>query len=294
MPPRVLRRIAVALWLTAACLAGCREAPAPPGVDAARPALWVVEGPDRAPKGWLFGTIHALPRDVAWETPALARAIEAAGVLVVEVRDLDPRLAATTIRRVATDEPVPPLAERLPRPIRARLADALADGAPASLDRLETWAVALAVAREAQGPAEGPGADQALIARFAGRPIAELEGLEPQLALFDRLSERDQRALLLAVLKEREGGDERQALTQAWLAGDLARLERSTRRGLLADPALYEALLANRNQAWLGPIVALLEQNRKPLVAVGAGHMLGPDGLPALLAARGYRVRRVQ
>lgn len=286
-------RAALALLLALAVAACGGHAYSPP----AKPALWVVEDAGGQPWGWLFGTIHALPEGARWESPALARAIDEAGVLVVEVRDLDPERTGAIFARLASDEPVPPLAQRLGPQERKGLAELLdrENIPPGRLDGLETWAAALALARIAGEAPPGIGVDQPLIARFAGRPVIELEGAEAQLAIFDRLPERDQRRLLAAVLGE--AGDpeaDAQALAEAWLAGDLARLERATRRGLLADPALYEALAAGRNAAWMEALVPLLERGRRPLVAVGAAHMFGQQGLPALLAGRGYNLRRIQ
>lgn len=291
----MIRTLLAVLLLCGLAACSQREGAAPTGV--ARPALWAIEDRDGAKRGWLFGTIHALPDGAQWETPTLARVIHDAGLLVVEVRDLDPQRTAAVFTRLAKDEPVPPLAERLPAGTRADLADALEgkDISVDQLDGLETWAAALALSRLAGTPEVANGVDKAIIARFAGRPIAELEGAADQLAIFDSLPERDQRRLLAAVLAERQDpATDARALSQAWLAGDLAQLERVTRRGLLADPRLYEALAAGRNRAWASKLVPMLESGRRPLVAVGTAHMLGPDGLPALLAAKGYRVRRIQ
>lgn len=277
--------------------AACRQPEAAPSPAAPKPALWAIEDARGNTAGWLFGTIHALPDGARWETPALTRAIEGAGVLVVEVRDLDPKRIAAALDRLARDTPGPPLAERLPAAARRDLAEALerAGASSGQFDALETWAAALALSRLVGTAPAANGVDKALIARFAERPIAEFEGASDQLAIFDALPEADQRRLLAAVLAEQDDpAADARALAKAWLAGDLARLERTTRRGLLADPALYDALAAGRNRAWMRRLAPMLDRGRRPLVAVGTAHMLGPEGLPALLAAQGYRARRIQ
>ena len=71
-------------------------------------------------------------------------------------------------------------------------------------------------------------------------------------------------------------------------------LERLVSQPLSAYPNLRAALLTDRNKAWVEIIEAQLAAGRRPLVAVGAGHMLGPQGLPQLLAARGFTVTRLQ
>ncbi|WP_133365247.1 TraB/GumN family protein [Qipengyuania sediminis] len=289
-------RAAVLAWLIALLLTGCTREPPPP-TQIATPALWVIDDQAGAPIGWLFGTIHALPPGARWGGAALDHAVDEAGVLVVEVRDLDPARIAESFAARARDEPVPPLESRVAQNQRPALAAALARNPRAAhaADRLETWAAALVLARTGSGLEPGEGADKALLAQFAGRPIVELEGANAQLAIFDALPEPSQRRMLGIVLRELADPEAAgRALADAWLAGDLERIERAARTGLLADPALERALASGRNAGWLATLLPIIEAGQRPLIAVGTAHMLGTDGLPALLASQGYRVRRVQ
>jgi uncharacterized protein YbaP (TraB family) len=68
-----------ALALLGALAAGCKPEPVP-----AKPALWEVAGPE-GQHGWLFGTIHALPRPAAWRSPAIDAALRQADLICVEI-----------------------------------------------------------------------------------------------------------------------------------------------------------------------------------------------------------------
>jgi len=271
----------------ASCGAPEREWPAP------SPALWEVTGADGA-RGWLFGTIHALPDGTEWDTPALDAAMSGAGVLVVEIAALgDARAATSAFDRLAHSPGLPPLTQRVRPADRAALDAALerAGRDEADFASTESWAAALEIANATRSGEAGNGADRVLLAR--GLPVIGLESHAGQFAVFDRLAPDDQ-AVLLAETARAVGSNDERRLAEAWLAGDLAPIEAESARGILADPELREALLTARNRAWAGRIDRLLASGRRPFVAVGTAHMLGEDGLPALLAARGYTVRRIQ
>jgi uncharacterized protein YbaP (TraB family) len=291
----VMRRIAALLApILFALLAGCSDAPA--SGDPASPLLYEMASADGTVQGWMIGTIHALPPGTEWHTPEVGRVMDEADFLVVEVEDLGSEGPARAFAELASSPGLPPLAARVPPDLKGPLAELLARGG-LSADRFaatETWAAALALARvDAVGdPANG--VDRALLAAFSGRPVRELEGAQAQLAIFDRLPEPQQRAMLAAVVRESAAPARDPArLQRAWIAGDAATIEASTREGILADPALREALLVARNRRWAESIAAMLGQGQRPLVAVGAAHLVGPEGLAALLAARGYRIRRI-
>lgn len=275
------------LWLAfaaALALASCAPAPVP-----ATPALWEITGPG-GERAWLFGTIHALPRPAAWRSPAIDAALDGADRIVVEVAAVDPKVFAELARTPGQ----PPLSARLAPALRPALARDLkaANLEESAFAEVETWAAAMTLA---QGKAKtldpANGIDRAVTALADGRPVVELEGTRGQLSIFDRLPEHEQRDLLAAIVTDPGQSD---SPAEAWLRGDMAAIERDTHRGLLADPELREALFTGRNRTWTERIAAMLSAGQKPFVAVGAAHMAGSEGLPALLTARGYAVRRVQ
>jgi uncharacterized protein YbaP (TraB family) len=257
------------------------------------PALWEVSRAGQS-SAWLFGTIHALPGDVRWRTPPLEGALARAGVLVVEVGELtDAGAGRRAFAEVSSSPGLPPLLQRLPAAQRPAIAAALESAGMAERDfaTTETWAAALLLANAAGSLESENGVDRALLA--GALPVIALEDFTQQFAMFDRLAEADQAVLLHEAARNITQAREL-TLTEAWVTGDLQTLEREERDGLLADPELREALLTRRNQAWTRTIATLIEQGRRPLVAVGAAHMIGKDGLPALLEQRGYQVTRIQ
>ena len=262
------------------------------------PALWEIADGQGAVEGWMFGTIHALPDDTRWRSPKLDEIIGQADMLVVEVADLgDGDELSKIFEGMAFDHPAGPIAKRIDPELTDEFETLLtrANVRRAYFDPMESWAAALALAQVAQSAKSENGADRALLAAFDKREVVELEGARGQLAIFDRLPESEQRDLLNAVLRESQDYDDGMGtLAKAWLAGDTEQLTKLTRRGILADPELEQALLLDRNANWAAQIENLLSAKDKPLVAVGAGHLLGDAGLPAMLEARGYTVRRIE
>lgn len=293
MARRLAAGVIASLLLLGLAACGNRPADGPPP----NPLLYEIASADGVVEGWMLGTIHALPDDADWRTPAIGRVIDTADLLVVEVGEAKGRDEGPSIFNSLAQSPgLPPLAERLPADLRPRLADLLERGGmkASAFASQESWAAAIGLARiEAAGdPANG--VDRALIADFSGRPVRQLEGLRGQLSIFDRLPESAQREMLAAVVREStSAGRDPERMIRAWLAGDAATIDQSTREGFLADPTVREALLTGRNRRWTAALVPLLAEAPRPLIAVGAAHLVGPEGLSALLEAQGYRIRRI-
>jgi uncharacterized protein YbaP (TraB family) len=283
----------------AVALAGCGENPAQEADQSPPlPALWEVSSADGTVEGWLFGTIHSLPDGTTWETELLSDTIEDADVLIVEIADLENKAAISHIfARLARTDDLPPLSSRLPASEQAALREMMKAGSFSEGDftATESWAAALMLAQGIRGSNPENGVDRELLRRFQGRPIRELEGAERQLGIFDRLPESDQRDLLTAVVLEGTASTEKSAeLMRTWRSGDMDRLAQENTEGLLSDPELRAALLVKRNEDWAKQLTALLPNVPPALIAVGAAHMAGPEGLPNLMRQRSYTVTRVQ
>jgi hypothetical protein len=136
-------------------------------------------------------------------------------------------------------------------------------------------------------------------ARSDAKQVRAFETLEDQARMFASLPQRSEVHYLANVIHERSRGPRLRlpfqpaSLEAAWLAGRLGSGEIAAMKA--DNAALYDALLKRRNLAWADALTAeMASASGVELVNVGALHMVGDDGLPALLKARGFQVERVQ
>lgn len=268
---------------------------------AAAPALWVVRDADSAI--YLFGTMHVLQPETRWRTPAFDRAYEQAAVVWFETDvDAPPDEVSKLMATYGVDpertlsQKLSPAALRALRPMLRRRPTSLA-----AIDHLRPWAAAmmlqvLPMARRGYRVSDGADAVVTHEAKDEAKSVRTFETLEDQVRIFASLPEAVEVQYLEDVIDGREAqhGDAA-ALEAAWLAGDVEALGPGLVGAMKTDrPAFYDALLRRRNQAWADTIAREMAGHGVELINVGALHMVGPDGLPAMLAARGFKVERVQ
>ena len=83
-------------------------------------------------------------------------------------------------------------------------------------------------------------------------------------------------------------------MKQAWRSGDLTTLDEISATPLRDEfPELYKAMLVDRNNAWLPQIEVMSTTAEVEFVLVGALHLVGDDGLLAMLTSRGYNVTQL-
>jgi uncharacterized protein YbaP (TraB family) len=302
---RVLARTAILLALLQPALPPALMAHRP--VEHSRghaphPALWKLsKGPSTI---YLFGTIHALPPHFEWETPQLRTALAQSDRLVLEaVIDQDAGKSAAALMRIGMPgTPLPPLAERIAPKYRASLAGMIAKSAvPAeTLNAMKTWAAGMVLfgtTVQSLGVSSADGVEERLKTQFrtTGKPIEGLETLEQQLGFFDTLTEPQQRDFLESVV-DQKGDDAADfgKMLGAWSHGDEKGISASFDKDMKSSDVLRTVLIARRDQHWADAIVSRLGQPGTQFVAVGAGHLVGPDSVQAMLAKLGYKAERVE
>ncbi|TBR38787.1 TraB/GumN family protein [Dyella terrae] len=267
----------------------------------ARPALWVVRGD--LGTVYLFGTVHLMPSDANWSSPELDKALEASQRLSIELIDDDAaNMQAQVLKYGFSADGT--LSSKLSLRDRDRLAKAAdaarVPGGIATLDHMRPWlaAVTLSIAPLVQaGMDPALGVDRTLRKRMeaAGKPVDGLESAEQQLSMFANLSETLQLDFLRQTFDEVDQGPKKlRELIDAWRRGDvdtIAKIEDEDIRAL--SPELYEALLVNRNKAWAKTLATRLHEPGVSFVAVGAGHLAGPESVQKQLEKLGFTVQRL-
>jgi hypothetical protein len=294
-PPLSLRARAV-LILTAAAVAAASAAPAATG----RSFIWKASRQQGVI--YLVGSVHMLTADYYPLSPALESAFKVSDLLVEEA-DLGQMLSPATQLTMLSRGMLPPgqtlqnvLSPAAFTTVTARVSDLGLP--PEMLTRFKPWLLAVTMlALEWQRA--GFDADLGLDKHFYDRALREgkavqgLETVEYQISRFDEMTMPQQERLLLESLKDLDSEKANVAkLADAWKNGDAAAIERMVLEDVRDDPLLYKRLLVERNQNWLPQIEALFSRPGRSFVVVGAAHLVGPDGLLAMLRAKGYTLEQ--
>jgi uncharacterized protein len=271
-------------------------------LDAAAPSAFVWKATKQGATVYLAGSIHMLSPDFYPLHPAFDKAFSASDLLVEEVDFAE--MTATEVQMQALMKAMLPAGQTLDKVLSpatlALLNKAAADaGAPIeALQRLKPWMIALTLeglTLTKAGFDPDLGLDKHFYdrARADGKGVQGLETVAYQLSRLDEMTLEQQDRMLAQSIKELSAEQASLSkLTTAWKTGDAAGVERIVLADLKTEPALYERLLVERNKNWLPKIEALFARNKPALVIVGAAHLVGSDGLVAMLKAKGYTVEQ--
>ena len=253
----------------------------------------------------LFGTIHVgLPEFYPLE-PRIMAAIDRASVLALEIDPLaDPaRMAqavATSATRDATTGPMPAqLAPRLDKVLRANYVD------PAAVATFKPWLVATVLTMTEfglQGGRAELSVDMHLAKLARERKIAlvELESMQEQLGLFNRMTPAQQWEFLddtVAIFESGKQSEDVKQIMSSWSKADKAGLDelalRAEQDTSYSGKFVQKVLLEERNGPIADKLAAMLAKQNNAVAAIGVLHLVGKFSVPEQLRARGIKVERI-
>lgn len=296
----ILKRLTAALAAFSLALSGCAAGPraeTPPRGAVPGPALWQVADDDTTI--YLFGTVHALPRDKNWFDGRIERAFAASDELVTEVDISDLASSSAALQRSGMLPEGQNLREMMKPEDRIQYEEALvALGVPVeTLDGYEPWLAAMTLSLLPllrSGYDTQSGVEMALGQRAGdSKKRGALETIDQQIELFDGMPIEAQLAFLDQTVEQiPRASTSLDAMVAEWLEGDARELARLM-NAELADPVLKDRLLIRRNANWAEWIERRLEQPGTVFIAVGAGHLAGEGSVQDQLRERDIKVKRI-
>ena len=243
------------------------------------PALWVINDHDTVI--YLFGTFHALDQRSEWFGQAVKTAFVASDQLILETlvpKPIPSRPVHGTgdLGPIARPQPATPIAQLAP-----------------SASFLATTKTVMTAGRS-KGMSVAHGADAVLrdAADESGKPVGGLESFQFQMTMFRSLPRSPQPAPQ-DTKAVHAMGSMLSDLQSAWSRGEIDRFVPLMMKMRSQSPQMYRTMFDERNSRWAHWIAERMKAPGTVFVAVGAGHLAGPDSVQSKLAGLGVRSERV-
>ncbi len=256
---------------------------------------------------YLFGTIHVgRPEFFPLEAQA-TKALSEAGTLALELDLRDTAGLQNAVQKYGMYAGADTVEQHLSADSLKRLKAALAQsGIPFErVAHMKTWMIAnvlLVTMLEQQGYHTDLATEAYLTtaATVQGKTVVGLESADYQLSLFDNMTEKQQEQYLNENLDDVQSGEMRkktQELVDAWATADEKAFDEMLTEAqndqTTEGKFFLDVLIGKRNPIMAGKIETMLKEDKASFVGVGLLHLIGANGVPQLLAKRGYEVTRL-
>jgi uncharacterized protein YbaP (TraB family) len=268
--------------------------------------LFLWKGTRKDQTVYLLGTIHVAQPNFYPLPQEIETASNESKVLFVEadITKADKSKILETLKQQGTYHPPETLSKNL-SPQAREILDQYLNWSGESIgiyDAWKPWVVAEILSSGAlrrAGFKSDLGIDMHLLkeAHAANKKVVSLESVDSQLKLMESFDKSAQEKMLAAdVLSMKDMSNEINKITDAWRKGDAYEMNNIVNSATGASSEMNEArnkLLDARNRSMVESLEKSLPESGVSMVAVGAAHLPGPNGLIVLLRQKGFDVNQV-
>ncbi|MCZ8208471.1 MAG: TraB/GumN family protein [Aquidulcibacter sp.] len=299
-----LSAFSFALFQASSVLAQPAAAPVatPAASQKATPALWVVK--DRDTTIYLFGTFHLMAPGIDWNHGKVKSAFESADTLKLEIANIEAE-APIIGNLMASKGQLPAgqtIYDGLTEAQKTALSAIIAQSGfpPEAIQQMRPWMGSLILSLglyQKLGLDPNQGVDKTLdgLARAANKPVEGFETGAEQIGFFANLTDQQQKAMLVSTIEDWDQATNMlNDMIDAWKTGNADKLGDLMNTSLRSQPELSKLILADRNKRWADWIATRMATPGTVFVAVGAGHLSGPDSVQTFLKQKRIKSTRVE
>jgi uncharacterized protein YbaP (TraB family) len=258
--------------------------------------LWEISGNGLEKPSYLFGTMHLLCAEDAILSANLKKAIREADRIYFEIDmdDMSQMIGALKYARMTDNTK---LSDLLTKEEYTRIRDYFEKNKAvlpfSMMERLKPYMLTSLVG-ETGMECEKTNGMEMIIMQESNKYDKEIKGLETaefQASLFDSIPYEKQAKELLNYIDSIDyHKNSTSELVKVYREQDLKKMEALTVRTEGGIGEYLDLLVYNRNRRWLEELKTILLE-KSTLVAVGAGHLPGENGMINLLRKAGYTVK---
>lgn len=270
-----------------------------------RALLWKIEGNGITTKSYLFGTIHLIEKERFYFPNKLRKIVGKSEVLTMEIAGLPDPVEAMNLSRLEegtffdffTDEQTDSILVWV---------ETNTSLTPKAFEMIAKKMKPFVVAQIlSEMDKNNPGGDIGnkesyereleAIAEEAGLEMNGFETVAEQMSYFDSFSDEQQAEMVMATVRNNNGESyaELEKMMNLYEEQNIDGLYQLIAENDEMSEDMNDILLTNRNKRWIPKIEEMIAE-KSTFIAVGAGHLGGPEGVIRLLEAQGYTLTPVK